>query len=338
MHKKFLPYLIDPVTKEALKLEITESRGDKVLTGFLLSSTSRFPIVNGIPRFAGYTTENYAESFGYQWNKWSRIQFESDNVGSPMYGHTTNMWEKITGIKSEIKGQLVLDLGCGPGRFVEVAKEKGAMVIGLDYSMAVEAAAKNFKDDDNVCIIQGDALNLPICDAVVDGVFSIGVLHHTSNPEQGVKETARILKKGGWFGLAVYSKGGYYDFPSVQFWRKIFKFLWPVLKHYPPLAYTYLTVYGLRPLKYMPFLDKVIRRVLPTVNSPDIRWALLDTFDSVTPSYQSAHEPFEVFQWFKKSGFVNIEPSDWGFTSFHGKKEADHAGNVTDQTNKNEAR
>jgi len=52
----------------------------------------------------------------------------------------------------------------------------------------------------------------------------------------------------------------------------------------------------------------------------DRRWSLLDTFDSVTPTHQSFHESYEVFQWFKKAGLSNIEPSDWGSTSFHGMK------------------
>lgn len=46
----------------------------------------------------------------------------------------------------------------------------------------------------------------------------------------------------------------------------------------------------------------------------------LDTFDSITPGFQSAHESYEVFQWFKKAGLIEIEPSNWGFTSYHGLK------------------
>ena len=32
-----------------------------------------------------------------EWSRWPRVQFESENVGRPMQGHTTRMWERITG-------------------------------------------------------------------------------------------------------------------------------------------------------------------------------------------------------------------------------------------------
>jgi len=54
-----------------------------------------YPIIRGI-RFA--KSEAYSKSFGYEWNKWPRVQFESENKGKPMQGHTTAMWNKITRI------------------------------------------------------------------------------------------------------------------------------------------------------------------------------------------------------------------------------------------------
>ncbi len=320
MHIEFLTYLADPITREPLCLERAEMDGDFVQGGVLKSSRGEYPIIRGVPRFAGYESESYAASFGYQWRRWPRVQFESQNAGRPMQGHTRTMWERITGIASDIPQQVVLDIGCGPGRFIEIARKKGARVIGIDYSRAVEAAAENFAGDPGVCICQADAFHLPIRHDAVDGAFSIGVLHHTPEPFRGIQEAHRVIKPGGWMAVSVYGKGGYYDFPPVQMWRRLFHFLWPWLRHYPPLLYSYITVYGLRPVAFIPVLGKAIRLFLPFVKLPDIRWSLLDTFDSVTPSNQSAHYSYEVFQWFKKSGFFNVEPSDWGFTSYRGNK------------------
>jgi len=116
-----------------------------------------------------------------------------------------------------------------------------------------------------------------------------------ADPCKGVKEAYRVISERGWFAISVYGKSLYYDFPTVQAWRKLFKFLWPVLGHYPPLIYTYFTIYALRPIALLfPVLGKAIRLFLPFVNLPDIRWSLLDTFDSLTPTYQSAHESYEV--------------------------------------------
>ncbi len=77
-------------------------------------------------------------------------------------------------------------MGCVSGRFIDVVRKKGGVGIGVDFSSAVEAAAHNFKKDDDVCICQTDALNLPIQKNCVDGAFSIGVLHHSPQPGAGL--------------------------------------------------------------------------------------------------------------------------------------------------------
>jgi len=323
MHIQFAAQFADPQTGAPLTLTVTEQRGDRVISGTLASPTARYPIVRGIPRFVPLDTDNYSRSFGYQWNRWPRVQFDSENIGRPMQGHTGRMFERITG-QGSLDGQLILDMGCGPGRFIETARSKGAKVIGIDYSSAVEAAQENFKNDPDVCICQADALHLPLPANSVDGAYSIGVLHHTTDPRRGVEEAARVVRARGWFGLSVYSKGGYYDFPTVQAWRRIFQALWPFAGHYPPLLYSYATVYGMRPLARIPLigplLAKALRLLFPCVSLPDVRWSFLDTFDRVTPSYQSAHQAFEVFQWLKSVGMEEIEPSDWGFSAFHARQ------------------
>lgn len=323
MHISFLPYLADPVTKGPLSLETTRTDGDVVQEGVLHNRATgqKYPIVRGVPRFVDFQNENYSRSFGFQWRKWPKIQFESENVGKPMEGYTRRMWESIVGVadRGDVTEGVVVDVGCGPGRFIDVARAKGAKVIGLDYSVAADVAQANFSDDPDVCICQADALNLPIASQSVDGVFSIGVLHHTPNPEKGVQEAFAALRDGGWFALCVYGKRGYYDFPSVQMWRRLFKTLWPVLGHYPPLIYAYVASYVFRPVAMaLPPLGKAIRLLFPFVKLPDAKWALLDTFDSITPSYQSAHECYEVFSWLRRAGFQDIMPSNWGFSAFTG--------------------
>lgn len=321
MNKEFLSFLVDPVTKEPLKLfnEKVSFAGD-VNSGYLISNNDKYPIINGVPRFV--KSEDYTSSFGYQWNKWSKVQFDSENINGPMAGYTTKMWEVIMGDLNELRpNSLVLDIGCGPGRFIEVALSKGAKVIGLDYSNAVNAAYKNFLGNPNVCIVQADALNMPFALDTFDYIYTIGVLHHTPDPYKGVEEAYRVLKHSGIFGISVYGKSGFYDFPTVQLWRKIFNALRPAFGNFPPLAYTYFVVNVFGPIRNLfPSLGRFIKLFFPFISIPDKRWSILDTFDSITPSYQSAHESYEVFKWLEKCGFAGIRPSNWGFTSFTGKK------------------
>ena len=98
MHRDFASYFVDPRTRAPLTLEIARERDGNVIEGAFVSTSTqaRYPIVNGIPRFVDPGMPAYADSFGYQWTRWPRVQFESENVGRPMEGHTTRMWERIT--------------------------------------------------------------------------------------------------------------------------------------------------------------------------------------------------------------------------------------------------
>jgi len=328
MHRDFAQYFVDPVTKEPLHLTVTHERDGRVIDGAFVSSIARYPIVNGIPRFVDPQATQYASSFGYQWTRWPRLQFESENAGKVMEGYTRRMWESITGMTGPAASdQLVLDIGCGPGRFVDVARAKGARVIGIDYSGAVEPAARSFAHDPGVCICQGDALHLPIRSASMDGVFTIGALHHTPDPACGVREAAAALAPGGWFAIAVYSAGGFYDARMVQAWRRLFVRLWPYAGHVPPLVYAHLVTRTARLLRYVPPTDRLLNTLCPSKDLPDINWSVLDTFDAVTPSHQSAHTCHEVFTWLKRAGLQDIEPTTWAPTSFRGR-----AGDVASNT------
>ena len=183
----------------------------------------------------------------------------------------------------------------------------------------MEAAAENFAGDENVLICQTDILRSPIKNASVDGVFSIGVLHHTENPQKGFEDMVRTLKTGGWIAISVYATGGYYDNFFVNVWRRIFKALWPIFGHYPPLIYSYTTVYLFRPILRIPIVRTIVRPLLsyfPFLDLKDIGWSVLNTFDSITPSNQAGITPYRAFQWFKQANLRNIEPSNWAGSSF----------------------
>jgi len=323
MHKSFAKYFIDTETGEPLELIIDISKGDFIESGVLKSSQNQYPIIRGVPRFIN-EKDNYSKSFGYQWDRWGKVQFESENIDKPMQGHSSRMFNIITGnIMIDMnEDDLIIDIGCGSGRFIDVIKMKhNNRIIGIDYSNAVETAHNNFKYDANVCIIQADALNLPFKSGTFNGSFSIGVLHHTPNPALGVKEAYRILKKGSWFAISVYSKKSYYDKPIVKYYRKIFIFLMPLFSYYPAILYSYLAIYFLRPIsKNIRLLRPIIMKLFPFVDLPDKKWSILDTFDSITPSYASTHENNEVHDWLNNSGFINIVDTNWGSTSFFAKR------------------
>jgi hypothetical protein len=99
----------------------------------------------------------------------------------------------------------------------------------------------------------------------------------------------------------------------------LFKLLWPLFGNLAPLAYSQLVARAIYPLTKVPVLGPLMRLLFPMARLPDVRWRVLDTFDAVTPSYQSTHESYEIFQWFRQEALAEIEPSDWGFTSYHAR-------------------
>ena len=103
----------------------------------------------------------------------------------------------------------MLDAGCGTGRHGYFAATYGAReVVGLDLSVAVDAARENLRKFENVEVVQGDLLRPPFRTASEGGgfdlVYSIGVLHHLPDPYEGFKSLLRYVRPGGTIAVWVY--------------------------------------------------------------------------------------------------------------------------------------
>ena len=324
MNQEHLKFLQDPYDGGELKLEIVEyyeGSETNVKVGFLIGEKFTYEILNGIPRFV--KTQGYSGNFGMQWKRWPRIQYEENNIGTQMEGYTRSMWERINNSKvSNVKADsVILDVGCGSGRFLDLFKNSNCIVIGVDYSESIDVVGEIFGSNENYLLVQGDALNLPIVDCSADVVYSIGVLHHTPSPKNGLQEMTRVCKEFGKVSLAVYGKGSHYDYIFVTYLRNFFKVTYPYLGFLLPTLYSYLVVSLFYPVhKFFPIIGKLAKRVVPFIYIPSYKWSLLDTFDSITPSFQSTHTSHEVYNWFLDCGLKNIIPSDWGFTSYSAEK------------------
>jgi SAM-dependent methyltransferase len=259
-------------------------------------------VVNDVVRFVPERT--YADSFGYQWHCYSTTQLDSSRA----YGSEKDFLKK-TGLKPEdLKGKLVLDVGCGMGRFAEVATRWGARVIGIDLSAAAEVAAKNLAGRDFLAF-QADVLALPFAPETFDCIYSVGVLHHTPSCEQAFKVLPQLLKPGGVIAVWLYS--GYnkwYRFSDI--YRKVthrmsIRALHQTLRVAVPFFY-YLD----RGLNKLPLLGKpaagFVHHVFPVSRSRDRETRVLDTLDWYSPKYQSKHTYEQVFRWFEACGLNEL--------------------------------
>jgi len=271
--------------------------------GYSCPSCGRaFPEVRGLLRFVDQS--NYADSFGYQWRQFDKTQLDdaSRNFSEPDF-------VKKTGLKpQDLKGKLVLDVGCGMGRFAEVATRWGARVIGIDLSAAAEVAAGNLSDR-HFTAFQADVFALPFLPETFDCIYSMGVLHHTPDCEKAFKILPQYLKPGGTIAIWLYS--GYnkwYRF-SDQY-RKITHRMSPRALHRFFRVAVPILYWLDRGLRVVPIVGKpvagLVHLVFPVNRQADPEARVLDTFDWYSPKYQSKHTYEQVFRWFESCGLENL--------------------------------
>lgn len=258
-----------------------------------------FPIKNGLARFVD--SQFYTHTFGYQWQKYARAR----------WGRSSELtFQQKTGFSAaELAGKMVLDVGCGTGRFADVVNRCGGRVVGVDLSSAAEVAAQNLRDRDGVRIFQADVFHLPFAPESFDYIYSIGVLHHTPNCEMAFKLLPTLLKPGGKIAIWVYSAyNKYYRFSDI--YRRVTtrlpaRWLHVLCQAAGPCYYVYQ---GLRriPVVGRP-ISGVMRIVLPLQqDDPDWNSRVLATFDWYSPKYQSKHTYEEVFRWFESCGLEDL--------------------------------
>jgi ubiquinone/menaquinone biosynthesis C-methylase UbiE len=94
---------------------------------------------------------------------------------------------------------LVVDLGCGTGRFSEMlAAELGARVIGFDPSEKMIHQARRKPATSPVVFGRASAHELPLPDGYVDLVFMSQIYHHLPDPATVARECRRVLRVGGY--------------------------------------------------------------------------------------------------------------------------------------------
>ena len=260
-----------------------------------------YPMVNGVLRFVD--AQAYAGSFGFQWTVYNRTQLDDETSR-----RSENAFRRRTGFQPEdLAGKLVLDVGCGMGRFAEVATRWGAHVVGIDLSLACEAAAKNLADR-TATVFQADVFKLPFASESFDYIYSIGVLHHTPSCEQAFKSLPKLLKPGGKIAVWLYSAYNAW-YRMSDFYRNWTRRMAPETLH--RLCRIVVPLYSVHQgLKKVPLVGKkassLLSWVIPMSHNPNPTWRVLDTFDWYSPWYQSKHTYEEVFRWFESCGLGNL--------------------------------
>ncbi|MGB7588061.1 MAG: methyltransferase domain-containing protein [Solirubrobacterales bacterium] len=100
-------------------------------------------------------------------------------------------------------GDRVLDVACGPGNFTrDFARAAGdGLVVGIDASETMLAAAVKAGGGGNLAYVRGDACALPFGDDSFNAVCCFAALYLIDDPMKALDEIARVLAPGGRVGL-----------------------------------------------------------------------------------------------------------------------------------------
>lgn len=131
-----------------------------------------------------YFAENAA-----RWNEISALHIPETQVEARMLDH----------LPDDPVGLLV-DMGTGTGRMLEVFGSRVREAIGFDLSADMLTLARSRLSDlgqENCQVQQGDLVGLPIGPEEADIVIMHQVLHFVDDPTMALAEVARVLKPGG---------------------------------------------------------------------------------------------------------------------------------------------
>lgn len=101
-------------------------------------------------------------------------------------------------------GGRVLDAGCGTARAMLPLRDAvgpEGVVVGVDFTpeMLREAAALGRRGYGE--LIEADSMRLPLAAGAFDAVLASGLVHHLPDPAEGLRELARVTRRGGRLAL-----------------------------------------------------------------------------------------------------------------------------------------
>ncbi len=103
---------------------------------------------------------------------------------------------------------LLVDLGTGTGRMLELFAPRFERGLGLDVNQPMLAYARSKLDKAglaNADVRHGDIYDLALADGVADAVVMHQVLHYLSEPSLAIREAARVLAPGGRLLIADFA-------------------------------------------------------------------------------------------------------------------------------------
>jgi len=169
-------------------------------------------------------------------------------------------------------------------------------------------------------VTQADLYSMPFKAEYSDKVFAFGVLQHTPDVKRSFMTLIQFLKLGGQLAIDVYRKEKWPTrWTSKYLWRPITKrmpnfLLFPMVQWYVPRWLQFdnrldeLTFLG----RFAEHIRGIVpcwnyRGTLPLTEEQIEAWAILDTFDALSPKYDHPQTIETVQSWFEEAKLADIE-------------------------------
>lgn len=325
MRQEHVKYLCCLKCQGDLIVQVKESDDQGIKEGALNCNhcSMAYPIIRHIPRLLS-GDHNYSSSFGYQWNRHYRTQYDSYSG----IHESEERFFKETRWSRNLKGLLILEAGSGSGRFTEQAVSTGAMVVSFDYSEAVEANYRNNGHFENVLIVQASIYEMPFPPGAFDKVFCIGVIQHTPDPQQSFKCLVKMLTSGGNIVIDCYPRFAWWkQMLLTKYWvrpftkkipsDKLYKFCEAWVSFWWGVTGWAQKVTKRRALSILLCIIDY-RGYYSLTDAMHKEWSILDTFDMLSPQYDYPKTIPEVQEWFKESNLKEVEV-DFGYNGIEGR-------------------
>lgn len=315
MFPEHLKLLRCPNTHSPLELRDAEEEFGRIRSGRLISTVGEheYPIIDFIPRFVD--SANYAGSFGFQWLRHARTQYDS------VSGVTSSRDRlfSVTGWPDRMEGEVVLEAGSGSGRFTEHLLATGATVVSFDYSRAVEANHASNGAHPNLLLVQADIYAMPFAPASFDRVLCLGVLQHTPDPRKSFLSLVGMAKAGAPVVTDIYLRSVMRYWLNTRYWirpitrriapetlypwvRRWVRLMWPVAKMLRKLPDRVgeALVWRLLVADYHRQFPNMADQAL-------LDLAILDTFDMLSPVFDIPATPDQYRRWHERAGLHEID-------------------------------
>jgi SAM-dependent methyltransferase len=132
-------------------------------------------------------------------DEWSRYP----DVGTTDHAELFAQYFDLVPTSDLSADKTVLDAGAGAGRWAFEVSRRGPRVVAVDLGRSIEITRANTSPERVACV-QADLEALPLAAGSVDWAYSLGVLHHTRDPEAALAQIVKAVRPGGTILLYLY--------------------------------------------------------------------------------------------------------------------------------------